>query len=86
MKTRFTAMILLIAIGAANARADGFAPWHKPMPHAAQPTPLIAPTVPPIGFAPWATTPRPGPRPAALAGDAPGIHFHGFGPWVGTRA
>lgn len=88
MKTRITAAILLIAQCAANAHADGFAPWTRRAPQAATHPPftLIHATVPPTGFAPWAATPRPTPGPAALAGGSHRSRFHGFGPWMSARA
>lgn len=84
MKTRITVTILLIAACAANARADGFSPWRRPVPEVATPVVPHA-AVPPTGFAPWATPARPPRDHAAFAGDAQRTRFHGFGPWIGTR-
>lgn len=85
MKTRITVTILLIAASAANARADGFSPWSHPAPEVA--TPAAPPAaVPPTGFAPWATSARPPRGHASFAGDGQRERFHGFAPWVDTRA
>ena len=84
MKPRITVTILLLAVSAANARADGFSPWIRPVQQVATPASPPA-AVPPTGFAPWATPARPPRGHAAFAGAAQRTRFHGFGPWIGTR-
>ncbi len=88
MKKRITVAIFLIAQCAANAHADGFAPWTRTLSRPATPAPISSTkaTVPPTGFAPWATVRNPVPGAAAMAGGGPCSRFHGFGPWISARA